>query len=382
MEQQAEHTAWIDDARQLKAFCRGVAKGPLAVDTESDHFHAYQAQVCLIQLATPQREALVDPLALKAGELAPLLRIFEDSAVPKILHAARNDIIEIDRDYGVGIANLFDTQIAARFLDYERNSLNWMLESLLNVDTGGQYQRYDWTTRPLPQKVLQYAMDDVRHLLALRDRFRRELKKEQWFDAFCQQCEFVARSVEYEASDFDPDRWRKIKGSKKLDGRGRAALKALYLWRHKLCTELNRSAVTVFPNGVLKRLARVRPTTAEGVRKIKGLPAPLAREYSAAIAEAVQESLSAEIPPKEPPRRAYQPVPPEQKQRYNALRSWRNKMADKLAIPSEFIATNATLTQVAEEPPSTVADLERFSAILPWHRQQLGEAILEIVARD
>ncbi len=83
---------WIDEAEQLQKFCEKNNGGPLTVDTESDHFHAYQAKVCLIQVADGAREALIDPLVLDAGELGPLFELLQDSSIIKILHAARNDI--------------------------------------------------------------------------------------------------------------------------------------------------------------------------------------------------------------------------------------------------------------------------------------------------
>ncbi len=370
---------WIDDAARLERFCNDIGDEPLALDTESDHFHAYQPQICLIQAAAGQQMALIDPLAMDASELTPLLTLLEDAGVVKILHAARNDIIQFDRDYDVGIANLFDTQIAARFLDYERNSLNWMLEELIGISTGGSFTRYDWTTRPLPAKARRYATDDVRYLGQLRDRFRSELKDEDWIEAFRQQCGYVARSVEYEATAFNPDDWRGLKGSKKLDDRGRAALKELFLWRHELCTKLNKSAVTVFPNKALLRLARKRPTTAAEVSDISGIPRRLKADYGAQIAKIIADSLDSPAPDADPPSTSYTPPPPEQKKRYNALRRWRNETSDKLGIPTEFIATNDTLSAIAAAPPDSLDELGDFDAILPWHMEAFGDEMLNIL---
>ncbi len=370
---------WIDEGPQLERFCRQIGDGPVAVDTESDHFHAYQARVCLIQLAVGPRQALVDPLALDEEDLAPLFDIFEDPDVVKILHAARNDIIELDRDYGVSLCNIFDTQIAARFLDCDRNSLDWMLEHLLGVETGAAFKRFDWTTRPIPADARQYAVDDVRYLQELRERFAPKLRKVQWWEAFSQQCDFVAQSVEYEAKQFDPNRWRRIKGSSKLDGPGRAALLALYLWRHELCTKLNRSAVTIFPNAVMLRLARQRPVTAGEVADTKGIPKRLVNNHAEAIGKVIAGSSITKPPARKPVKRACKPSPPEQKRRYNALRTWRNERAKEYGIPSEFIATNATLTEIAASPPTSIDELREFQAILPWQADVLGDEILELI---
>lgn len=375
------HLEWIEDADALARYCDAVGPGPLSVDTESDHFHAYNAQVCLIQLATDDAAALVDPLALEAHELGPLFEIFEDPQICKVLHAARNDITEIDRDYGVGINNLFDTQIAARFLDYERNSLNWMLEELLDVDTGGQYQRYDWTTRPLPDEVQRYAGDDVRHLLALRERFSTELKAQGWFEPFQQQCAYIARIAEHQDKEFDSQRWRKLRGTKKLNGRQRATLSQLYRFRHQLCEELNQSAVTFFPNAALMQLARRQPMSVDAMADLRRLPNDLVAHHGPAIAEVITAAQTAPIPPAErpdddSPRR---PRPSEQERaRYNALRKWRNKKAKELQIPSAFIATNATFSNVAAAAPGNLDALAAIDGILAWHLDKFGAQIVAI----
>ncbi len=372
---------WIDTADDLANFCKSIGKKPLAVDTESDHFHAYNAQVCLIQLATEEAAALVDPLALEAHEMAPLFEILEDQEVCKVLHAARNDIIEMDRDYGVGLNNLFDTQIAARFLNYERNSLNWMLEELIGVDTGDQYQRYDWTTRPLPEEVQRYAGDDVRHLLELRQRFTEELKEEGWFEAFNQQCTYVAGASVHRSKEFDPEKWRKLRGADRLNGRDRAALAALFKYRHQLCEELNQSAVTFFPNAALMRLVKYKPTDLGQMANIKGMPQALVDDHGQGIIDVIAASKADPIPPEELPddERDRRPRPSEaERARYNALRKWRNQKADQLQIPSPFIGTNATFGELAAAAPGTVDELLRIDGILPWHCELFGDDLLAI----
>ncbi|MFW6058190.1 MAG: ribonuclease D, partial [Persicimonas sp.] len=343
---------WIDKPGQLQAFCQSARGSAVGVDTESNHFHAYQARVCLIQLATDTQIALVDPLALDAAQLRPLFELFEDPETTKVLHAARNDIIELDRDYGVRVTNLFDTQVAARFLAYERNSLSWMLEELIGVEDGGQFQRFDWTKRPLPEKVMEYARSDVRHLLELQRRFTAELDEVGWREAFEQQCAFIARSATFEPSEFDPEGWRSFNGVNRLDGRGRAALRALYLWRHELCSRLNRAPVTIFKKSAMMYLARTRPTDVSQVRDLRGVPDAFLEEYADEVAGVIEASLTDVIPPESLPRQRPEPPPPDERARYNALRRWRNRTAESLAIPTLFVATNATLSKIAKDPPA------------------------------
>src|SRR5699024_8110609 len=222
---------WIDRPNQLTEFCAELRGELIAVHTESDHFHAYQPRVCLIQLADGQNDALIDPLRLGNTGLTALFELLEDPKTPTLLHAARNDILELQRDFGVRISNIFDTQIAAKFLGYKRNGLSWLQKNILAKTPPRQFQRYDWRTRPIPAEVCTYAAAYVTDLVALYERVVPELKANGWLDPFYQQCAYVAASSQYEESPFEPDRWWRVlkKARPRLDGPGRAALRELFL---------------------------------------------------------------------------------------------------------------------------------------------------------
>ncbi len=372
---------WIDDGNELEQFCAELNEKPISLDTESDHFHAYQAQVCLFQVAQGHREALIDPLDLDQRELKPLFEVLRDPEIVKILHAARNDINEIDRDYGVGLRNLFDTQIAARFVGTDGFSLDWMLEELLDLDAPSGFKQFDWTTRPLPDRAKRYAVTDVRYLENLRDGFLIQLDKKDWLEPFHQYCEYIAGSVSYEANEFDPEGWRSIDGSDELDGSQRAALEALYRYRHELCRDQNRSAVTFFPNGALFRLSVVRPTSGDEVGDVSGVPRELAEDHGEDLAEVIRQSRKEDPPPQKRTQSSYERPPEEQSDRYDALRQWRNETAKELEIPTEFIATNDTLSKIVANPPDDQEDLATFDSVLPWQVEQFGEEILQVLLR-
>lgn len=367
---------WIERADELAEFCEEIGDGPIAVDTESDHFHAYQAQVCLIQVGDAHKSALVDPLAIDGDDMEPLFELLRDPQVVTLLHAARNDIRELDRDYGVGIANVFDTQVAAKFLGYERNALSWLQEELVGQTPPGNYQRFDWTRRPIPQEAREYAAADVVDLFVLRERFLPELEESGWLEPFYQHCAYIAAISAYEPSPFDPEGWWSVKGRKGLGGRGRAALEALYQARHEICTAENRAALHIFPNDAMVRVARARPSTLEELRQIKRLPDETVDRHGDEILEAIERARSADIPPKKRPR-THRPRPSaDERARFSALKDWRNRTSDALDLSGALIATNATLSEIAADPPSSVVGLDAFPAILPWHRDMFGDEIL------
>ncbi len=374
----ANDVTWIDDPASLQQFCGDAVGRPLAVDTESDHFHAYQARICLLQVATPERIALIDPLELNADDLQPLFERLLDPEQLKILHAAQNDLGELTRDYGVSIRNLFDTRVAARFLGTEKNSLSWLLENLLDREPAPSFSRFDWSTRPLPRRASHYAAQDVAHLLELQKRFEPRLVDEGWYDAFAQTCTHIATTTEYQASDFDPQGWAKIKGADKLDGPGRAILRRLYLWRHELCTTLNRAAFLIVPNRLLISLARHRLQDPADIAD-HSYATSVSRERAAEISSIVEGALQ-DDPPELPERdrRRHRPDAAQRKI-YDALRSWRNEQARDLAIPGEYIGTNAQFRTLCEDPPSSLDELATAPGILPWHVDLFGDQLLDII---
>jgi ribonuclease D len=374
-------TEWIETGSRLSAFLEQGAGEALAVDTESNHFHAYRARVCLIQLAHPEGVGLVDPLSMSRGELAPLFDRLEDASMPKVLHAARNDIIEFNRDWGITLRNLFDTRTAARFLGYRRNSLDWLLEELVGVDQTGSFGRFDWTQRPVPEDARHYAAMDVAHLLELRETFLVELDASGWLDPFRQQCAHVAEQTEYQVNGFDPEGWRDIKQGRDLDGRGRAALRSLYQWRHEVCVEQNRSALHVFNNRALVRVARQRPDDLKELKAIKGVPGGLVDRRGEEILEALARSSGTDAPSRHRRSRRGRRKSEAESDRYDALRDWRNQTSEAFDLPPEFIATNATLAEIAADPPDSVDELERFDDLLEWHRRLLGPEIMDVLDR-
>ena len=138
---------FVDTERELVACAEDVARSPrVALDTESNGFHAYFEKVCLLQIATPQADWAVDTLALKLSPLAPLLA---DPSRECVLHAAEYDVLCMKRDYGFFFGRIFDTHAAAKALGIEKVGLHNLLADQLGVHIAVDEQRSDWGRRPL-----------------------------------------------------------------------------------------------------------------------------------------------------------------------------------------------------------------------------------------
>src|ERR1700674_428159 len=164
---------FVDTPEQLAACVDNVARSPrVGLDTESNGFHAYFEKVCLLQIATPEADWAVDPLAL---ELAPLVPLLADPSRECILHAAEYDVLCMKRDYGLTFARIFDTHAAAKTRGIEKVGLHNLLADQLGVQLEVDEQRSDWGKRPLSAQQLEYAFADVRYLLPLREKLGEQL---------------------------------------------------------------------------------------------------------------------------------------------------------------------------------------------------------------
>src|SRR3989442_1487879 len=139
----------------------------VAADTEAASFHRYRDRIFLVQLSSPRQTAIIDPLAVR--DLAPLGDLLADPQVEKIFHDADYDLRILDRDYGFRARRLCDTRIAAQLAGERAVGLAALLDKYLGVKLSKEHQKADWSRRPLPAAMLEYAAADTRHLPALRE---------------------------------------------------------------------------------------------------------------------------------------------------------------------------------------------------------------------
>ena len=239
---------------QLGAITRELAGArTIALDTESNSFHHYPEQLCLIQIASRHKVYIIDTISLY--DLAPLRDVLADVSIKKVVHAADNDIRSLDRHCGLHIHNLFDTSIAARFTGITQFGLAALTRDLLGItiNKSKRLQRTAWGRRPLSPEAIEYAATDVRHLIDLRevlDQRLRTLGREVWVAEECARIE----EVRYTAPKLETA-YLSIKGVKDLDERGLAILKSLFLFREEEARRQHRPPFFVLPDATLIFLA-------------------------------------------------------------------------------------------------------------------------------
>ena len=227
--------------RQIQAADR------VALDTEADSLHSYREKLCLIQISVPSAviqsvcDFIVDPLSNL--DLEPLRYALEPREI--ILHAADYDLRMLRRGLNFTASRIFDTVVAARLLGIREFSLGALVKRFFGVELHKHSQKANWALRPLPARMLQYAVDDVHYLLPLAAKLEEELERVHRRDWFRQSCE---RAIELAAAERERDQdelWR-IAGAGALDPHAGAVLRALWQWRESRGGTGRSTAISYF----------------------------------------------------------------------------------------------------------------------------------------
>jgi ribonuclease D len=255
--------------------------GAIALDTESDSLHSFPEKVCLVQVGEESGAVtLVDPLILR--DLSPLAPFCAHPAVVKVFHGAAYDLVSMKRDFGFEFTGIFDTMVAGQFLGLPGLGLASLLERFFGITPGISRQKDDWAKRPLSPAQESYAMEDVRHLIPLRQRLLQELQargRQAWVEEECRALAAIPAAQRI----FDPEAYVRLKGARGLDSRGLALLRELYVAREDWALEAGRPPFKVLGNESLVRLAAKRPRAREGLRKIPGCSPKVVQRYGDGI---------------------------------------------------------------------------------------------------
>jgi ribonuclease D len=260
----------ISDTAKLDALVERLAKEPfVAVDTEFMRENTYWPDLCLIQIASTQEAAAIDPKAdgIDLTSLLDLLVANQD--VLKIFHAGGQDLEIIHNLTGKTPAPLFDTQIAAMALGYgEQVGYSNLIESMLGhvLDKGARFT--DWSRRPLDKRQIDYAIADVTHLATIFPRMVEKLRKTGrggWLD------EEMERLADPSSFAFPPqDAWKRLK----LPGRNPqllGRLKALAAWRETEARQKNLPRGRIIKDDTLGELAAHPPKSQDDLGRVRGL---------------------------------------------------------------------------------------------------------------
>jgi ribonuclease D len=296
----------ITTPAQLKGLLEHLrAIGRFAFDTEFVSEDTFEPVLCLIQVATRERLAVIDPLAVR--DVLPFWDVVLDPAVEVVMHAAGEDLRICHIRTQALPQRVFDVQMAAGLagLSYPLSLVN-LVGQVLGISLAGSETRTDWRHRPLTAAQLNYALDDVRHLLELADYFTgrlAELNRTAWAEAE------MGDFIESIAKRADEDRWRRLPGLHQLSRRSLEMARRLGEWREDEARRQNRPLRQVVRDDLLVAIAKRQPRTRRDLEALRDFNRPALLNRSNEIlavveqARAVPEAELPELPPRheEPP---------------------------------------------------------------------------------
>lgn len=350
---------------QLATIVPGMAR--IGVDTEFVREKTYYAELCLIQVAAGNGIYCADPMGLDPGNGEHTRDFWTSIVQPQwVIHSGRQDFEVVYHTAGILPSDVFDTQVAAALLGFAPQiGYGNLVKELFDVELAKSHTRADWTQRPLPRELMEYAAEDVQYLLPAYDNLTERLDKAgrlHW--AFEDSRDLLDLSLY--AIDA-AQAVNRLKGARNMLGGARAAAVHLATWREQEAVRRNRPRQWIMRDAVLLEIATKRPDSRAALGAIAGLAS---RTYARAADELLRAVSRAQNE-----KTDYVPPPRPSESQKATLRSMQKLVADTAAaldIAAEVIAPRKELSAAMLGD----RDLRVFRG---WRREQIGERLLGVL---
>ena len=346
----------------------------IGVDVEADSMYHFKEKVCLIQMATARINVVIDPLVIK--DMSALRPVFKNRKIQKIFHGADYDVRSLYRDFKIDINNLFDTELASRFLGVPETGLEAVLKKRFEIKLDKKFQRKDWSKRPLPREMIEYAAKDARYLLPLARDLIAELQGKGRLSWVQEECEILS-NVRPNNNGNQP-LFLNFKGAGKLDSRNLAILEALLQSRVKIARKKDRPLFRIIGSRSLLELAENKPINMKQLQKCGALSPKQIDMYGKQLIAEIKQAIK--IPKKDLPvypRRKAPRVPASAAERVKSLRKWRDSQAKMLVIEPSLLLTKSLISALAVQKPAKKSELSRIKDIKKWQIREFGNDILK-----
>ena len=362
----------LRDPADVEAFAAEArSEGRLALDTEFVWERTYSPVPCLLQLATANRLAVLDPL--EDVDVGPIAQLVGDPAVQLVMHAPAGDLLLFATRYGVRATSVFDTQLAAGFVGHGISmAYDRLVERVAGVTLTHNETFSDWSRRPLTEAQIQYAADDVRYLFAVADALLAkldEMGRRSWAED-----EITRRYGPAATIEPDPQRaYLKVARRGRLSGRQLASLRAVAAWREEEARTRDLPPGWVLKDPSVVEVARRSPQDAAALGRLRGLG-----NLSAAAGQRLLEALAGAADAEAP--RAARELPPGLARRVAAASALGAVLVrarcDGADIAPELVATRAELESFVE---AMANGQEEHALLSGWRRELVGAELRELV---
>lgn len=356
-------TALIEACRKLEQF------DFVTVDTEFLRETTYWPKLCLIQMAVPGYDVIVDPLA-EGIDLAPFFELMKNPAIVKVFHAARQDVEITYNLAGVIPSPMFDTQVAAMVCGFgDSISYDQLVQRISGARIDKSSRFTDWTLRPLSDRQIEYAAADVTHLCDVYVFLKANLEEQERSSWVAEEMAVLTSTETYFIEPRNAWKRMKLRVRKPIE---LAIMQELAAWREEEAQRRDMPRGRIIKDDAIYEVAAQQPTTPEALGRLRSIPKGFERSKTAEqLIEGVKRALlipKADLPPV--PRGRHSP---EGSSAVVDLLKVLLKMAsERHDVAAKVIATVDDLEQIACDDEADVA------ALKGWRRQLFGDAALAI----
>ena len=349
----------------------------ISIDTESNSLFAYRGRLCLLQIASDNIHAIVDPLKV---DISSFETVLADNNIEKIFHSAEADIKTLKLEFNVKIRNIFDVMLAAKYMGTRKCGLESMVGSYFDVKLDKKFQKANWGARPLSEEMLKYAIGDVNYLKKLRNIFHTDLKKANFLNEI--EEEFVKlTNLEVKESRFDKNGYLNYGASRKLNMLSLAVLKEIYIAREKTASKLDVPSFKVISEDLMVNLSRNPHHALNNLKEYKGISKYVYNKHAEWIRNAIKCGLKEKtvIIPKRIISKEKMEHFEKSKERIKKLKRWRIDTARKRNMLSEVIIEGEILERIAYNNPKNMEALSQIKGLLPTKLNLYGEEMLQVI---
>lgn len=349
----------------------------VALDTEASSFHRFKERVCLVQLSTRGQTFLIDPMAVP--DLAPLGKLLADPGMEIVIHDADYDLRMLAKHHGIKVENVFDTLVAAELVNEPEIGLAALLGKYQGLVIDKKFQKADWSKRPLPAPMLDYAAGDTSHLIALRDILEEKLQQKKRLSWAQEEFALLPNMPFSQAANEEPG-FLRMKGAKSLKPDQLAVLRELHVWRDQIAEQQDRAAFMVLGNDVLLALAKEPPNGIEEVGALKGVNERIIERYGKQVMMAIkrgQDLPKEQWPRTERPKRWNRDN--DYEERFKRLKQVREELTSAHDLRPGIVAANQLLADIARTLPGDIAALGALPGMRKYQVENFGAALLKVL---
>lgn len=340
----------------------------IAIDTEFMREKTYFPQVCLIQAATENGIVCIDPLAIE--DLSSFGDLLLRDDVLKLLHAGRQDLEIFYQLFNKVPEPVYDTQIAASLLGMsEQIAYARLVQDLTGNEVDKSQTRTDWSRRPLSDAQLEYAASDVVHLHRIYQLQTEALEhrgQQHWLDD-----DFRALTDEGLYDGSSENLLKRVKGHRKLKGKGLLICKNLAEWREKLAREKDLPRKWILPDDQLLDISRIAPASSKDLSQIRGISSKTVKFHSDTILGIISAASSADRS-EYPALKEAMILTEEQKATADLLMAVVRQLSSNACISAGYVASRADVDAMVYYRDSN-------KLMTGWRKHLVGDVLHSII---